>query len=160
MYAHPLARGARILIEPEALAVVDGFRQHSDESLESGGILIGYRRGAHLHIVEATAPLRRDLQSRLAFHRSDDRHAAIAFARWSDSGQRADYLGDWHTHPESHANPSSIDIAEWRIILSKTRSPMLFWVAGTSSDWIGVGKGKQLKESHRCSTETEAREHI
>jgi integrative and conjugative element protein (TIGR02256 family) len=160
MFAHPFIEGAWILIEPEAQASIDQFRQLPDEATEAGGILIGYRRQEHLHVVEATTPMRRDRRSRFSFHRSDRKHAKIAVTRWAESEKKADYLGEWHTHPESHATPSSLDTNEWRDILARTSNSMIFWVAGILSDWVGLGQRDQLKRAVLCSDILTAEEEI
>jgi integrative and conjugative element protein (TIGR02256 family) len=57
-----------------------------------------------------------------------------------------DYLGEWHTHPEDRAAPSSLDLKEWRKIHEHRAMPMLFVILGWSSRaWIGVGLEKRLQ---------------
>ena len=148
IYEHPFFDRALVLVEAEVREVVSRFRQTSPAAREAGGILIGYRRRSHLHIVEATFPFERDRRSRFTFHREDSRHSQIASSRWAASNRRADYLGEWHTHPEERATPSNIDVTEWRLILARASGPMLFWIAGIRTDWIGVGRGEVLKEAH------------
>ena len=56
LYNHPFCDpAAKILIEDSAWALLQPFRQSKAASTEAGGIFLGYRRGPHLHIVDATA---------------------------------------------------------------------------------------------------------
>ncbi len=56
-----------------------------------------------------------------------------------------DYIGEWHTHPETEPTPSSIDKREWRKICHTKNEPMVFLIAGTRNVlWVGVGLGTAL----------------
>ena len=56
-----------------------------------------------------------------------------------------DYLGEWHTHPESHPQPSHLDMREWLNICGRRRAPMIFIIQGTISCWVGLGIGRAVK---------------
>ena len=45
---------AMLLIESQVLERLTGFRQIATSAPEAGGILMGYRRGSHTHVTEAT----------------------------------------------------------------------------------------------------------
>ena len=65
-------------------------------------------------------------------------HAAIALARWTGSQGTVRYLGEWHTHPEDHPQPSGLDRLEW-IRLSARRldkRPMLAVIVGRKSLYV------------------------
>ncbi len=129
-----------VLLETQVLQVLARHRQLHQDAPESGGILLGYRRGSHLHVTEATVPLASDQASRTRFLRSAVPHQQAALARWRQSGGTIDYLGEWHTHPEHSPSPSTIDTRGWRRICSKRKNPMLFVIAGTQDRlWIGLG---------------------
>ncbi|MBR8356014.1 hypothetical protein KDW10_01375 [Burkholderia vietnamiensis] len=53
---HPFHEDARILIEPFLLSTLMRFRQMDPAASESGGILLGYRRGMHLHMSMVKTP--------------------------------------------------------------------------------------------------------
>ena len=143
---NPLASDGLVLIEKDVLDALEGFRQRKRDSPESGGILLGFRRGPHLHVVEITAPQPDDKQSRTAFHRKSEAHQKIALARWAASGSRLDYVGEWHSHPESDPMPSRVDWREWRAILAPRTAPMLFLILGISGPpWLGVGADSRLE---------------
>jgi integrative and conjugative element protein (TIGR02256 family) len=134
-----------VLIEDRVLQVLARHRQLHHGAPESGGILLGFRRGLHLHVTEATAPLASDKASRTRFFRSAAPHQRTAFARWRESGGTMDYLGEWHTHPECSPSPSMIDTRGWERISSTRKAPMLFVIAGTQDRlWIGLGTATGL----------------
>jgi integrative and conjugative element protein (TIGR02256 family) len=145
--ANPFETDALVLIEPSVLEVLGRFRQDTGAKPESGGILLGYRRGPHLHIVEATSPFSGDRQSRFAFDRAAQGHRKIALHRWRESNGFIDYLGEWHSHPEMEPRPSSIDISGWRAILKARKNTMLFIVLGNrTNDWYGIGCGAEVRQ--------------
>ena len=138
-----------ILIEDQVIRIFDRYRQRSPDSPEAGGILLGYRRELHLHVIDATLPLETDSRSRTRFFRSADPHQRAAYSRWRESGGTVDYVGEWHTHPEVNPCPSTIDRLGWERISNSGRSPMLFVIAGTLDHlWIGFGVDARL---HRVS---------
>ena len=129
-----------VLIEAQVLQVFARHQQLQQNAPESGGILLGYRRGSHLHVTEATAPLDSDQVSKTRFFRSATPHQQAALARWRETGGTMDYVGEWHTHPEHSPSPSTIDTRGWQRICSKRKTPMLFVIAGTQDRlWIGLG---------------------
>ena len=128
-----------VLIEERVLQVFTQHRQLHQSTPESGGILLGYRRGSHLHVTEATVPLLSDHASRTHFFRSAAPHQEAALVRWRESGGTIDYLGEWHTHPEHSPSPSTIDTDGWQRICSSRKTPMLFVITGTQDRlWIGL----------------------
>src|SRR5262249_39625720 len=92
--------GALLLIEPRVLQRIAVFKQLDPAAPEAGGILLGYRRGPHTHVIEATVPTKRDVRRRFAFFRHATYHQRVATKRWRQSGEKVDYVGEWHTHPE------------------------------------------------------------
>lgn len=128
-----------VLIERGVLDVIARFRQSLQQAPESGGILLGYRRGSHLHVAEATVPEASDESSRYRFFRSADPHQRAATACWQDSRGIVDYLGEWHTHPELVPTPSMTDIGGWTRICKERNVPMVFLIAGTQEHlWFGM----------------------
>lgn len=143
---HPFFDDARILIEPLVLTTLACFRQTSIAAPEAGGILLGYRRGRHLHVSKATTPQAGDTQHRYGFRRQAQPHQRIALEEWKAERETMDYLGEWHTHPESSPAPSSIDRHEWRKVCSGKCGFMVFIIAGTENLlWAGVEQGSDLR---------------
>lgn len=136
--------GTRILIEDEVFNLVEPYRQYSSHSTEGGGILIGEYRGKDIRIVTGTIPSEFDRRSRVRFHRESPHHQLIALKTWKYSNSLRSYLGDWHTHPEDHPIPSSLDISEWKSKLPNRK--MFVAIFGRKSDWYGLWNGKELIE--------------
>lgn len=135
---------ARVLIEPNVLEDLNSFRQLSTESAEAGGILMGYRRGMHLHVTEFSRPTSQDIQTRFSFKRHALQHQKLVIKRWEETGETMDYIGEWHTHPEDCPTPSSIDKTHWLKITKARMEPMIFLIIGRKDQWIGVGLADQI----------------
>lgn len=143
--------GAMLLIEPRVLERLAPFRQMATSAPEAGGILMGYRRGPHTHVTEATLPTARDVQRRFGFFRHATHHQRVALRRWKESSETMDYVGEWHTHPDDDPSPSGVDLKHWREIAQASSKPMVFLIVGRLSNWCGVGLGTDLaciSESH------------
>src|SRR5687768_16273206 len=104
---------AKLLIEAPLLERLVAFRQVTSTAPEAGGILMGYRRGPHTHVTEATVPSRSDIRRRSSFFRHTGPHQRVALRRWKETNQTLDYVGEWHTHPEDDPGPSGIDLNHW-----------------------------------------------
>lgn len=153
VWTSPHTRGGLVLIEPEPLQVMDAHWQNSPEIPESGGILMGYRRGEHLHVTFATPPQATDTRKRYRFHRSSQPHQMMALARWEESGGTVDYLGEWHTHPQAEPTPSMLDYGEWRKIYRGKALPMLFAVMGWDGDlWLGLSTSEKVAQCELCES--------
>lgn len=144
----------KILIEPSVVELVRGYRQHQSNLPESGGILLGYRRGIHLHIVSATTPQPDDQRLRYHFFRCDQHHQKVASSQWNISGNTMDYIGEWHTHPEPDPTPSRLDMSEWKKICNARRKSMVFLIVGWDGVfWLGVGEGQHIAQVVEVSIE-------
>jgi integrative and conjugative element protein (TIGR02256 family) len=112
---------AEVLIEDYVIDVINPYKQLKARAREAGGILLGYRRGAHMHIVAATIPGPLDTRNRASFWRRDPSHQTKALVEWRRSNSTMDYLGEWHTHPEVQPSPSGVDCK--RLPKSSSRGP-------------------------------------
>lgn len=83
-------------------------------------MILGYQGDDALeaYATIASAPTAFDEQSRFRVFRSSA-HNAFAVSAYEASGGREDYLGLWHTHPESDPSPSSQDLRDWRRALKR-----------------------------------------
>lgn len=88
--------------------------------------------------------MERDARTRFSFDRLDESHAHIATRYWALTSGHCDYLGEWHTHPERHPEPSGVDRSEWRKIYEYALKPLLFWIEGAEGRWLGIGQGRHL----------------
>lgn len=139
-----------VLIELFVMMKLAAYRQDNALKPESGGILLGFRRDPHIHVVDATVPGSGDKALRTHFWRSGKSHQRIARERWLSSGHTLDYVGEWHTHPQSSPSPSTIDIGEWgKITTLRGEEQMLFLILGMERvDWLGISQGAEV---HRLS---------
>jgi integrative and conjugative element protein (TIGR02256 family) len=155
IWQNPLDGSSKLLIEDSVLQLIKAERQLAPTAPEAGGILLGYRRNAHLHVTGATTPQPGDTRSRTRFDRRDERHGMAAIAAWRKSGETMDYLGEWHTHPERLPEPSSLDRSEWRKICARASTPMIFAICGyDGAMWVGVGaRENECERASRISFE-------
>lgn len=145
MWLHPLVEEALIIVEGAVIDQIERYRQDRRDKPEAGGILLGYRREQHIHIIDCTVPQPADKRMRFRFFRQAGYHQDIAARRWQQSGRLLDYVGEWHTHPEPRPMPSTMDCREWQKICARTDAPMVFLIQGDQSlQWLGVGAKKQL----------------
>lgn len=122
-----------VIIAPDVLAVFWKYRQRFFWQPESGGILLGRRRGKHLEVIAATVPSSQDRCSTYHFVREVDGHAEVAQQAWIKGECQVDYLGEWHTHPQAIPIPSGLDRAEWRKLTQQRseKTKLLAVVVGT-----------------------------
>ena len=123
--------------------VVKTFMQHRQRyhhQNESGGILLGRRRGRHFEVSCATVPTPKDKRTRTSFVRESDGHQRAATDMWKATHGEVDYLGEWHSHPESIPSPSVIDRREWRRLTTNRESkpPLGAAIVGSTSLFVGL----------------------
>lgn len=114
------------------------YIQSSDADCEAGGLLLGSVHGAHMLIEQATVPTAWDKRFRYLFERMPFGHEAIALSRWTASQRTVRYLGEWHTHPEDHPQPSGLDRSEWQRLSAERRDkrPLLAVIVGRKSLYV------------------------
>lgn len=121
-----------VYIHPEVLDVLQRHIQVGPLDVEGGGLLLGYVRGSHLEIVDATVPTKFDRRFRASFERMKDMHEQIAQKLWADSNGLVRYIGEWHTHPQDYPSPSGTDLTEWQklSVQRKDKHPILGLIVG------------------------------
>src|SRR5690348_10290771 len=102
-----------ILIDVQAAIDLERHRQTDVHANEAGGILIGERRGAHIWVRSISFPQPDDWATKYSFFRRSKAHQQAADSAWQSSGGAHQYVGEWHSHPESMPRPSLIDRASW-----------------------------------------------
>jgi integrative and conjugative element protein (TIGR02256 family) len=90
-------------------AALDHLRRHRQLGFfakEAGGQLFGRRIAEGLEVVAATGPYKGDARTRTSY-----RSVPVAANRMIGTMRKKDliYLGEWHTHPERHPQPSQSD---------------------------------------------------
>ena len=127
-----------IWFDADVVKALQSYRQLQCLDKEACGLLLGLRRGNHLHITQITEPQVTDHRSRAAYRRAVKGHRRIAIASWMKSKKLIGYLGEWHTHPERFPAPSTVDRDEWQKIVRLQNEPMLFLIVGISDWWLGL----------------------
>ena len=104
---------------------------------EFGGFLIGYynEEMIHLHITDTILP-KKYQSSKFSFERSTT-GIENELIEYYESEPRKIYVGEWHTHPDNKAIPSSRDISAINEIINngdaKLPNPVLL-IIGYSAD--------------------------
>ena len=134
----------KIKIGPAALLPISSFVQDDHKKTEAGGVLLGRFLIANSDVVvdQVTIPMVGDKRSRFHFFRSRHAHQKQILEAWTLSQGTCNYLGEWHTHPESDPHPSGYDFENWKkkLKFDKFDSDFLFFViVGTTQ--INVWKG-------------------
>lgn len=134
-----------VIFAPEVLQIFGKYRQTVFCQPEAGGILLGRRRGKHLEVVLATEPTQDDKRSAYSFIREAAGHAELAKSAWLQGEKQIDYLGEWHTHPQTAPIPSTIDRREWSKLVQQhpAEAPVLVIVVGTTKMYVGLVGHKQ-----------------
>jgi integrative and conjugative element protein (TIGR02256 family) len=98
--------GQVLTMSARVLKRFEKYQQWEDGSAEAGGQLFARLSSTDVVIEEATGPRASDLRTRTLY--VPDRAAEQAeIDSWHT--RRLHYVGDWHTHPELHPEPSGSD---------------------------------------------------
>ena len=116
--------------------VLISYRQLSDSSSESAGVLIGERRGVHIVIKTVSEPSPWDIRSRFRVDRVSKHHQKAVDNAFKKSDGEWHYLGEWHTHPEDVPKPSMIDYSSWNKNL-KSLDSLILIIVGRTDFWVG-----------------------
>ncbi len=139
--------GAYFQIGPGALAEMRRFIQDGVGKPEAGGVLLGrHLLGIGDIIVDrVTPPLPGDRRGRFRFHRARRRHQEAIDRAWGESDGTCTYLGEWHTHPQDHPEPSCIDRLDWwrKLRVDRFSEPIFFVIVGIVETrvWEGCRNG-------------------
>lgn len=145
--------GQLVYVHQQPLEVFERYVQEGSDSKEAGGVLLGHVRGEHLEIIEATEPSVWDRRFRFFFERMPYFHHRLAQKRWKESKGLVRYVGEWHTHPQDHPTPSSIDLKEWQILAASRIDgrPVLALIVGCRDLHVeymsSTGKRRILKHA-------------
>ena len=141
-----LRTGLRLVdVSEVVIRTIERFSGDGENDREAGGILIGSYRGAHIQVTECTTPLFRDRRSRVLFDRRDEGHQRTALERWRTSGKILTFVGEWHTHPEQHPSPSSLDRQTWRRVAKRNKAGNTFFlIKGYDSWWAGLSEHNRV----------------
>jgi integrative and conjugative element protein (TIGR02256 family) len=90
---------------------------------ETGGFLIGQRRGQHFEILNCTHQAPGDIATPTSFSRLSRQHANAVEEAWRKSEGLHSIVGDWHSHPLGSALPSHIDRRAWKALFKAMSDP-------------------------------------
>ena len=127
-----------ILIEQSAMREIRKRVAEENGRREIGGLLLGYRFVDAIRVMRATFPGRLDVSTRMSFHRRCPSHQLAASIWWARSAMKGDWVGEWHSHPESNPKPSLIDVKSWRRMVAHTGKPMIFMIFGFQSNFTAI----------------------
>ena len=96
---------------------------------ETGGFLIGIRRGPHIEVTGLTEQGSEDVARRTSFERRCRSHRDRIHAAWRTSDHFESLVGDWHSHPHGPGKASWTDGIAWRTLARAARQPIIGVVA-------------------------------
>lgn len=131
----------RVVMAPQAAEVFMAERQLQTSDREAGGLLLGrfFADSSDVLVDEATRPTQKDRRWRFAIWRGKRAAQEIVDSAWGASGGTRNYLGEWHSHPESLPSPSKKDLSNWSRIVEKARyeqAALVFVIVGRED--VGV----------------------
>lgn len=128
----------RLNVSPAAEARIHELARVSEDGLETGGILLGRGPSPYglLDILDAGDPGPNAVRHADSFLRDLAHAQQLADAAWTRN--RATWIGEWHTHPETGADPSPRDLVTYAELL--TQPGLDFTVSiivtpGIDKDW-------------------------
>lgn len=128
--------GQLVVVMPTVIEKLLSYRQLSPSCKEAAGVLIGERRGPHIVIHAISEPGPGDIRSRYTVVRKGFHHQTLVNVLHHKSGGTMNYVGEWHSHPESHPSPSGIDKSSWKKDLASSE-PMVLIIVGQCAIWCG-----------------------
>jgi len=139
-----ISNGGRIKLASSMIETLFHYQQLNEESMESGGVLLGrfIKDSKNIVVDKITTPMHGDKQTRYSFKRLSPLHQKIITQEWNNSNGTCNYLGEWHTHPESDPIPSGLDLKDWKRKLKKdvfSGRYLYFIIAGINSIEIWEG---------------------
>lgn len=150
MMSFLLSNKGKIKISDYAFERMSNFRQNNSEDTEAGGVLLGrfIVNSKDIVIDDVSIPMVGDKRSRCSYVRNAKSHQRIIDNQWFKSNGTCNYLGEWHTHPESYPDYSGVDIDNWKDRLKKdsySSRYLYFVILGIKKLEIWEGDRRTLK---------------
>lgn len=140
--------GRLVVVNSSVMELVTRYRQVGKTESESGGILIGIRRGEYFEVTAATTPQISDKRSRLRFERVEKGHFDLLKRHWVESKGEENYLGEWHTHPEDYPSPSTLDLSEWERAANHHKSSLIMIIVGRRENYFSLVTRRGISPLH------------
>ena len=106
-----------IIIPEDIICELD--RYYSGNEKEVGGILLGRFAGGIIYEVTEIACINFLHSTRINYRRDVKKAQNIINKRWRETNGEINYLGEWHTHPNMFATPSTTDMESLSAIMHK-----------------------------------------
>ena len=94
-------------------------RYYIGNEKEVGGILLGQFAGGIIYEVTEMACINSLHSTRIHYRRDVKKAQSIINKRWRETNGEINYLGEWHTHPNMFATPSTTDMESLSAIMDK-----------------------------------------
>ncbi|MFD1378123.1 Mov34/MPN/PAD-1 family protein [Fodinicurvata halophila] len=117
--------GRELVITEAVLDHVGRHRQYKPSPSEAGGQLFARFEGLKISVERATGPRPSDRRSLFVFspNRLAERSEIVHLFKVG-----LHYVGDWHTHPEPHPQPSATDISSFQDMFQQSRHRLASFV--------------------------------
>lgn len=99
-----------LVLTDDVVAHFDKHRQRLFWQKEAGGQLFARFNAAETVVEAVTGPRPTDLRTRTTY-KPDRQAEQIEIMQMFEAGLH--YVGDWHTHPDPHPQPSKLDISSF-----------------------------------------------
>lgn len=111
---------SKIFVEDGAYSKLLSIISENRKKFETGGIIIGYYDSScrNAIITEFTKAPEDSKTARYRFYRGIKGLKPLLKKRWKERSEY--YLGEWHLHPGSSPDPSSIDIEQMKKIATNS----------------------------------------
>ena len=110
---------------------------NSKYPLETGGMLIGYRKGDDAIVTDIIGPGPDAKHERIYFECDNDWQKIKADELFDATDGRLRYLGDWHSHPDGPTQPSPLDLKSVKTVRdcpeALTPKPLMLIIGGNFS---------------------------
>jgi integrative and conjugative element protein (TIGR02256 family) len=142
---------AALIWLPEELAAACGADADLHYPMETGGVLLGYRVDEQLVVTAMITGGSEGLRTRTSYRPDLDWQNARIAEHYERSGRRDEYLGDWHSHPDTEtAYLSSDDRAVLKKIIrtpqARCPSPVMGVLAGERFSWRMSAWSAELRQ--------------
>ena len=124
------------------------YEREQSENLKAHGFGFENSKTSNITINDISLPSDNDIRTRIFCKIKDLAHK---FFLQEQKRKENYYMGNWHTHPQKSPTPSSIDIDEWKNVITKDRTGSdyaFFIIFGTEEfkAWYGNYNTKQICE--------------
>ncbi|WP_319478568.1 Mov34/MPN/PAD-1 family protein [Marispirochaeta aestuarii] len=113
---------------------------------ESGGLLFAEFKLPEIHIADISVPYENDIKRMFLFI-PDQKHQQHVIKKKFQKGLH--FVGEWHTHPQNHPEPSQLDIYSMRDSFRSSSHELNYFIMlilGNTKDfdrsWVSIHNGE------------------